>query len=81
MPVSETNSMYDVTRSSKDAGVILDACREVRIKLYMGQVTLDLFGGIDVLNLCRFSWDGFGSYLHFICHSRLQPLLHPPPSR
>lgn len=42
MPTSETNSMYDVTRSAtaaKHAGVILDASREVRIKLYMGQAS------------------------------------------
>ncbi|CAA7268480.1 unnamed protein product [Cyclocybe aegerita] len=39
---SETNSMYDITtaglKASLDQGVILDAGREIRVKLYMGQV-------------------------------------------
>jgi len=37
-PASETSSMDDVTLNVKGYGVVLDACREVRIKLYMGQV-------------------------------------------
>ncbi|KAH7907571.1 hypothetical protein BJ138DRAFT_1137484 [Hygrophoropsis aurantiaca] len=35
---SEVNSMYDMTTVDHDNGIILDAHREVRIKLYMGQV-------------------------------------------
>jgi phosphatidylinositol-3,4,5-trisphosphate 3-phosphatase/dual-specificity protein phosphatase PTEN len=38
LPLSEANSMYDVTQSAKERGVVLDAGREVRVKLYMGQV-------------------------------------------
>ncbi|KAL0578887.1 Telomerase protein component 1 [Marasmius crinis-equi] len=38
IPASEANSMYDLTESVKDRGVVLDASREVRIKLYMGQI-------------------------------------------
>lgn len=40
IPSSETNSIYEVTQTLKgDKGIILDAAREVRIKLYMGQVS------------------------------------------
>jgi phosphatidylinositol-3,4,5-trisphosphate 3-phosphatase/dual-specificity protein phosphatase PTEN len=42
LPLSETNSMYDVTQSAKERGVVLDADREVRMKLYMGQVSRSL---------------------------------------
>ncbi|CAA7268469.1 unnamed protein product [Cyclocybe aegerita] len=39
---SETNSMYDITtaglKAELDQGIILDAGREIRVKLYMGQV-------------------------------------------
>ncbi|KAJ7039826.1 phosphatases II [Mycena alexandri] len=38
VPASEANSMYDVTPSAKAPGVVLDAGREVRVKVYMGQV-------------------------------------------
>ncbi|KAJ6590565.1 phosphatases II [Mycena vulgaris] len=38
VPASEVNSMYDVTQSAKERGVVLDAGREVRVKIYMGQV-------------------------------------------
>ncbi|KAJ6631161.1 hypothetical protein B0H10DRAFT_1981154 [Mycena sp. CBHHK59/15] len=38
VPASEANSMYDVTYSVKEKGVVLDAGREVRVKVYMGQV-------------------------------------------
>ncbi|KAJ6571746.1 phosphatases II [Mycena capillaripes] len=38
VPASEANSMYDVTQSAKERGVVLDAGREVRVKVYMGQV-------------------------------------------
>jgi phosphatidylinositol-3,4,5-trisphosphate 3-phosphatase/dual-specificity protein phosphatase PTEN len=34
--------MYDVTQSAKERGVVLDADREVRMKLYMGQVSRSL---------------------------------------
>ncbi|KAG6873887.1 hypothetical protein C0995_009666 [Termitomyces sp. Mi166 len=37
-PASETESLYDETPSAKERGIVLDAGREVRIKLYMGQV-------------------------------------------
>ncbi|KAF4581672.1 Telomerase protein component 1 [Pleurotus pulmonarius] len=44
IPSSETNSIYDVTQTLKeDKGIILDATREVRIKLYMGQVFMGWF--------------------------------------
>jgi hypothetical protein len=32
------DSMYDATQSVTERGVVLDAAREVRVKLYMGQV-------------------------------------------
>jgi hypothetical protein len=36
---SEANSMYDVTQTVKtESGIVLDAGREVRVKLYQGQV-------------------------------------------
>ncbi|KAK7467326.1 Telomerase protein component 1 [Stygiomarasmius scandens] len=38
IPASENNSMYDIMHSAKEKGVVLDAAREVRVKLYMGQV-------------------------------------------
>ncbi|RDB30349.1 Phosphatidylinositol 3,4,5-trisphosphate 3-phosphatase and dual-specificity protein phosphatase PTEN [Hypsizygus marmoreus] len=38
VPVSETNSINEATQSAKEKGVVLDAGREVRMKLYMGQV-------------------------------------------
>ncbi|KAJ3782813.1 phosphatases II [Lentinula aff. detonsa] len=38
IPASEANSMYDLTQNVKGKGVVLDAGREVRAKLYMGQV-------------------------------------------
>ncbi|KAJ7512033.1 hypothetical protein B0H11DRAFT_2151772 [Mycena galericulata] len=38
IPASEANSMEDVTQSAKERGVVLDAGREVRVKIYMGQV-------------------------------------------
>ncbi|KAJ7637102.1 hypothetical protein FB45DRAFT_989334 [Roridomyces roridus] len=38
VPPSEANSMYDVTQSAKERGVVLDAGREVRVKVYMGQI-------------------------------------------
>ncbi|KAJ7787158.1 phosphatases II [Mycena olivaceomarginata] len=38
IPASEANSMYEVTQSVKQGGVVLDAGREVRVKVYMGQM-------------------------------------------
>ncbi|KAJ3813585.1 phosphatases II [Lentinula aff. lateritia] len=38
IPASEANSMDDITQNVKEKGVVLDAGREVRVKLYMGQV-------------------------------------------
>ncbi|KAF7336087.1 Phosphatases II [Mycena sanguinolenta] len=38
VPASEVNSMYDVIQSAKERGVVLDADREVRVKVYMGQI-------------------------------------------
>ncbi|KAJ6486884.1 phosphatases II [Mycena sanguinolenta] len=38
VPASEANSMYDVIQSAKERGVVLDADREVRVKVYMGQI-------------------------------------------
>ncbi|KAG6868640.1 hypothetical protein C0993_012684 [Termitomyces sp. T159_Od127] len=35
---SEVASLYDAAPSAKERGIVLDAGREVRIKLYMGQV-------------------------------------------
>jgi phosphatidylinositol-3,4,5-trisphosphate 3-phosphatase/dual-specificity protein phosphatase PTEN len=43
IPASEANSMYDVTQSVKQGGVVLDAGREVRVKVYMGQVSSILY--------------------------------------
>lgn len=49
LPASETNSMYDLTQSVKEKGVVLDAGREVRVKLYMGQVRDHSSFIIDIL--------------------------------
>lgn len=38
IPQSETTSICDVTQGVKERGVVLDAAREVRLRLYMGQV-------------------------------------------
>ena len=38
MPGSETNSIAEDTRGGKGKGIVLDASREVRLKLYTGQV-------------------------------------------
>ncbi|KAF7323923.1 Phosphatases II [Mycena kentingensis (nom. inval.)] len=38
LPASEANSMHDVTQSLTGRGIVLDAGREVRVKIYMGQI-------------------------------------------
>ncbi|TRM68147.1 hypothetical protein BD626DRAFT_424809 [Schizophyllum amplum] len=38
VPGSEANSMLDVTAGARERGVVVDAGREVRVKLYMGQI-------------------------------------------
>lgn len=54
-------------------GVLLNAEREVRIKLYMGQVSISLRSENEqILILSRSLWVGYGSFRHFICH-----ILHP----
>ncbi|KAF7430287.1 Telomerase protein component 1 [Pleurotus ostreatus] len=55
IPSSETNSIYDVTQTLKgDKGIILDAAREVRIKLYMGQVFMGWFWFIPTFHMGEF---------------------------
>lgn len=47
-PISETNSVNELTPSVKDIdGVVLDAGREVRVKLYMGQVSYTFSSSLD----------------------------------
>ena len=36
---SDSDSMCDVTQGAKEQGVVLEAAREVRLKIYMGQVS------------------------------------------
>ncbi|KAL1660126.1 hypothetical protein GGF50DRAFT_63836 [Schizophyllum commune] len=38
IPRSEANSMLDVTADARERGIVVDAGREVRVKLYMGQI-------------------------------------------
>ncbi|KAF7289897.1 Phosphatases II [Mycena indigotica] len=38
VPASEVNSIHDATESISGPGIVLDAGREVRIKIYMGQI-------------------------------------------
>ncbi|GLB39123.1 hypothetical protein LshimejAT787_0602850 [Lyophyllum shimeji] len=38
VPGSENSSIEDLTQGAKERGIVLDAGREVRVKLYMGQV-------------------------------------------
>ncbi|KAF7300639.1 Phosphatases II [Mycena chlorophos] len=38
VPASEANSIHDVTQSAQGRGIVLDATREVRVKIYMGQI-------------------------------------------
>ncbi|KAJ7057885.1 phosphatases II [Mycena amicta] len=38
VPASEVNSMHDLTQNIVGHGVVLDAGREVRVKIYMGQI-------------------------------------------
>ncbi|KAG6857038.1 hypothetical protein H0H87_010392 [Tephrocybe sp. NHM501043] len=54
-PASETSSLYDATQSAKERGVILDAAREVRIKLYMGQVFMGWFWLVPTFHMAPVS--------------------------
>ncbi|KAL1739279.1 hypothetical protein HDZ31DRAFT_69101 [Schizophyllum fasciatum] len=38
IPRSEANSMLDVTAGARERGIVVDAGREMRVKLYMGQI-------------------------------------------
>lgn len=72
IPASEANSMYDITQNVKEKGVVLDAGREVRVKLYMGQVS----GLASTLSLLRYPYKVFMGWLWFV------PTFHmpqPPP--
>ncbi|KAF5373961.1 hypothetical protein D9758_000712 [Tetrapyrgos nigripes] len=51
IPPSENNSMYDIMQSAKENGVVLDAAREVRVKLYMGQVFMGWLWFIPTFHL------------------------------
>ncbi|EGO03571.1 hypothetical protein SERLA73DRAFT_83635 [Serpula lacrymans var. lacrymans S7.3] len=52
---SEANSMYDATQVSHEDGIILEANREVRIKLYMGQVFMGWLWIIPAFHIPRAS--------------------------
>ncbi|KAJ8475092.1 hypothetical protein ONZ45_g15731 [Pleurotus djamor] len=54
IPKSESNSMYDLTQNikkSNEKGVIVDSSREVRVKLYMGQVFMGWFWFIPAFHM------------------------------
>ncbi|THH32547.1 hypothetical protein EUX98_g1630 [Antrodiella citrinella] len=57
--LSEEASLYDATRKlSSDSGVILDADRELRAKLYMGQVFMGWFWFIPTFHMSHPRQDG-----------------------
>jgi len=68
---SETASVNDVATkvfSDEVGGIIVDANRELRAKLYTGQVSFpvpQLVSLTQALDSGRSSWAGFGSYLRF----------------
>lgn len=67
IPSSETNSINDVTQTLKgDKGIILDAAREVRIKLYMGQVSKQYEMLLSRLNFIDFYGQVFMGWFWFI---------------
>ncbi|KAF9457558.1 phosphatases II [Collybia nuda] len=51
IPASESNSISDLTQGTSSRGVILDASREVRVKLYMGQVFMGWIWFIPAFHL------------------------------
>ncbi|KAI0764871.1 phosphatases II [Fomes fomentarius] len=52
----EDTSLYDVTQSLKtDGGVVLDAHREVRVKIYLGQVFMGWFWFIPTFHMLEHS--------------------------
>ncbi|KAL0958372.1 hypothetical protein HGRIS_000513 [Hohenbuehelia grisea] len=54
IPASENNSMYDVTQSLKsEKGIVVDATREVRFKLYMGKVFMGWFWFVPTFHMPR----------------------------
>ena len=67
---SETTSVNEVTTkvfSEGVEGIIVDANRELRAKLYIGQVSpfvLQFTALAEALDADRFLWAGFGSSLH-----------------
>lgn len=77
IPRSEVNSMYDITikqDEEKHLGLVLDAGREVRLKLYMGQVS---HFDTQVPYISYKTWQVFMGWIWFI------PTFHmpqPPPA-
>lgn len=73
IPSSEWINIGGETESSAvemNDGIVLDSSREVRVKLYMGQVSDDtpLWLLIDRPGVTlRYLWDGYGSYRVFTC--------------
>ncbi|KAK0240302.1 phosphatases II [Armillaria nabsnona] len=51
IPQSETTSICDVTQGVKERGVVLDAAREVRLRLYMGQIFMGWIWFIPIFHM------------------------------
>lgn len=50
-PQSETTSISDVTQDVKEKGVVLDAAREIRLRLYMGQIFMGWMWFIPIFHM------------------------------
>ncbi len=73
IPQSETTSICDVTQSVKEKGVVLDAAREVRLRLYMGQVRT-FYGAKPDAECLPINAQIFMGWMWFI------PIFHMPPT-
>ncbi|PBK77978.1 phosphatases II [Armillaria solidipes] len=51
IPQSETTSICDVTQGVKEKGVVLDAAREIRLRLYMGQIFMGWMWFIPIFHM------------------------------
>jgi hypothetical protein len=76
----DASSFEDVAEVTiPDEGIVLDAAREVRVKLYMGQVyykfILFMISLLILFGHARSSWAGYGLYQRSTCLSHRQALL------
>ncbi|KAK0459561.1 uncharacterized protein EV420DRAFT_1269032 [Desarmillaria tabescens] len=51
IPQSETTSISDATQGVKERGIVLDATREVRLRLYMGQIFMGWMWFIPIFHM------------------------------